>query len=83
MLENVFGENKKIRFTASLKNNLTSIGDVLDSLVWNSQVSKKQNSYNTCEDENLQEKYTEFKYLLNEFKKYFDEDDEETEPSYQ
>ena len=56
-LENAFEENKKIRFSASLKNNLTSIGDLLDNLMWNSEIGKKRSSNSMQEDQDLQEKY--------------------------
>lgn len=76
-MENAFGNNKKIKFTASMRNTLSAISELLDSMMWKN-VPKKRGGTEKVISENspLYEGYVEFKQLLNDFDKHFDEDNE-------
>lgn len=41
LMENTFGNNKKIKLTASLRNTLASIGELLEQMIWKNAPKKK------------------------------------------
>jgi hypothetical protein len=43
-MENVFGNNKKIKLTASLRNTLTSLEEVLEEMIWKNGQKKRGNT---------------------------------------
>lgn len=73
LMENTFGNNKKIKLTASLRNTLTSIGEVLEEMIWKNVPRKKGSAEkNVLEKSPLYQGYTEFKQLLADFDQHLE-----------
>ena len=69
LMENTFGQNKKVGLTASLRHNLTAIEEILEETLWQANGSKRRGGTEKKigTDSKLSENIEEFRYLLKEF----------------
>lgn len=73
-MENAFGNNKKVRLTASMRNTLSAISEHLEEMIWKNYPKKRGGSDKVIiENSPLYEGYVEFKQLLNDFDRHLDD----------